>query len=95
MTSLVGLAVAGCEMFCRVSLWSAPVAVGLSVKSNVTPGEGVSIVSGGSIEKTKSLNEELEGETGDGSRSNSWIFYIYYSIFYLLCKSSGHGLFCL
>ena len=40
MTSLVGLAVAGCEMFCGVSLRSAPVAVSLSVKLNVTTGEG-------------------------------------------------------
>ena len=76
MASLVGLAVAGCEMFCGVSLWSAPVAIGLSVKSNVTAGEGVSIVSAGSIEKTELLNEELEGETGDGARSNSLIFNI-------------------
>ena len=40
MASLVGLTVAGCEMFCGVSLMSAPVAVGLSVKLNVTAGEG-------------------------------------------------------
>ena len=53
MASLVGLAVASCEMFCAVSLRSAPVAVGLSVKLNVTAGEGVCIVSGESIKKRK------------------------------------------
>ena len=74
MASLEGLTVTGCEMFCGVSLRSAPVAVGLSVKLNVTAGEGVSIVSGGNIENRELLNEELEGETGDGARSNSWIF---------------------
>ena len=63
MASLVRLAVAGCERFCEVSLRSASVAVGLSVRLNVTAGEGVSIVSGGSIEKRELLNEELEGET--------------------------------
>ena len=42
----------------------------------MTVREGVSIVSGGSIEKKELLNEELEGETGDGARSNSWIFNI-------------------
>ena len=103
MASLAGLAVTCCEMFCGVSLRSAPVAVGLSVKLNVTAGEGVSIVSGGSIEKRELLNEELEGEMGDGARSNSWEkremeldqihdFLIY---LYLLCRSPGHGLFCL
>ena len=76
MASLVGLAVAGCEMFLGVSLRSAPVTVGLSIKLNVTAGEGVSTVSGGSIEKRTLLNEELEGGTGDGARSNSLIFYI-------------------
>ena len=67
MTSLVGLAVAGCEMFCGVSLRSAPVAVSLSVKLVLTAEEGVSIISGGSIEQGELLNEELEGETGDGA----------------------------
>ena len=62
MASLVGLAAAGCEMFCGVSLRSAPVTVGLSVMLNVTAGEGVSIVSGGSIEKRTLLNEELREE---------------------------------
>ena len=76
MASLAGLAVTCCEMFCGVSLRSAPVAVGLPVKLNVTAGEGVSIVSGGSIEKRELLNEELKGEAGDGARSNSWIFNI-------------------
>ena len=76
MVSLVGLTVAGCEMFCGVSLRSAPVAVGLSVKLNVTAGEGFYIVSGGNIENSELLNDELEGETGDGARSNSWIFII-------------------
>ena len=47
-------------MFCGVSLRSASA---LSVNLNVTAGEGVSIVSGGSIEKRELLNEELEGET--------------------------------
>ena len=74
MASLVGLAVAGCEMFCGVSLRCAPFAVGHSVKLNVTSGGGVSIVSGGSIEDSELLNEELDGETGDGAGSNSWIF---------------------
>ena len=77
MASLVGLTVAGCEMFCGVSLRSAPVAVGLSVKINVTAGEGVSIVRRGNIENKELLNEEIEGETGDGARSNSWIFNIF------------------
>ena len=63
-------------MFCAVSLRSAPVAVGLLVQLNVTAGEGVSIVSGGNIENRELLNEELEGETGDGARSNSWNFSI-------------------
>ena len=63
MASLVGLAIAGCKMFFGVSLRSASVAIGLSVKLNVTAGEGVSIVSGGSIEKRELLDEELEGET--------------------------------
>ena len=76
MASLAGLAVTCCKMFCGVSLRSAPVAVGLPVKLNVTAGEGVSIVSGGSIEKRELLNEELKGEAGDGARSNSWIFNI-------------------
>ena len=67
MASLVGISVASCEMFCGVSLRSAPVAVGLPVKLNMTAGEWVSIVSGGSIEKRELLNEELEGETGDGA----------------------------
>ena len=67
MASLVGLAVAGCERFRGVSLRSAPVAVGLSVMLNVAAGEGVSIVSGGSIEERELLNEELERETGDGA----------------------------
>ena len=67
MASLVGLAVAGCEMFCGVSLRSGPVAVGLSVKLNVTTGERGSVVSGENIEKRELLNEELEGETGDGA----------------------------
>ena len=58
-------------MFCGVSLRSAPVTVGLSVKLNVTAGEGVSIVSGRSIENRELLNEESEEETGDGARSNS------------------------
>ena len=40
----------------------------------MTAGEGVSVVSGGSIEKRELLNEELEGEMGDGARSNSLIF---------------------
>ena len=44
MASVVVLAVAGCELFCGVSLRSAPVAVDLSVKLNVTAGEGVSNV---------------------------------------------------
>ena len=74
MASLVGLVVAGCEMFCAVSLISAPFAVGLSVKLNVTAGGGVSIVSGGSIENRELLNEELEEQTRDGARSKSWIF---------------------
>ena len=90
MASLVGLTVAGCEMFCGVSLRSAPVAVGLSVKLNVTAGKGVSIVSRGSTEKRELLNEELEGETGDGGRPNGFLIYLY-----LLCKSPCHGLFCL
>ena len=67
MASLVRPAVVGCEMFCGVSLRSAPVAVGLSVKLILTAGEGISIVSGGSIEKRELLNEELEEETGDGA----------------------------
>ena len=46
MTSLVGLAVAGCQMFCGLSLRSAPVAVSLSVKLVLTAEEGVSIISG-------------------------------------------------
>ena len=71
MASLVGLAVASCEIFCEVSFRSAPVAVGLSVKLNVTAAEGVSVVSGGSIEKRELINEELEGEMGGGPRSNS------------------------
>ena len=72
----MGLTVAGCKIFCGVSLRSAPVAVGLSVKLNVTAGDGVCIVSGGNIENRELLNEELEGETGDGARSSSWIFNI-------------------
>ena len=74
MASLVGLPVADCEMFCGVSLRSAPVAVGLSVKLNVIAGEGVSIAGEENIENRELLNEELEGEMGDGARSNSWIF---------------------
>ena len=46
MTSLVGLAVAGCQMFCGLSLRSAPVAASLSVKLVLTAEEGVSIISG-------------------------------------------------
>ena len=88
MASLVGISVARCEMFCGVSLRSAPVAVGLSVKLNVTAGEGVSIVGGGSIEKRELLSEELEGKTGD--KIHGFLIYLY-----LLCKSPGHGLFCL
>ena len=45
-------------------------------KLNVTAGEVASIVSGGNTENRELLNEELEGETGDGARSNSWIFNI-------------------
>ena len=70
------IAVAGCKMFCGVSLRSAPVKVGLWVKLNVTAGKGFSIVSRGSIEKRELLNEELVGEMGDGARSNPWIFNI-------------------
>ena len=84
MASLVGLTIAGCEMFCGVSLRSAAVAVGLSVKLNVTAEEGVSIVGGGNIENRELLNEELEGETGDGARSNSWIFNV--SLFTLFLR---------
>ena len=43
---------------------------------HVAAGEGVSVVSGGSIEERELLNEELERETGDGAWSNSWIFNI-------------------
>ena len=57
-------------------LRSAPVAVSFSVKLVLTAGEGVSIISGGSIEKRELLNEELKGETGDGAWSDSWIFNI-------------------
>ena len=77
MASLVGLTVADCEMFRGVSLRSAPVVVDLSVKLNVTAGEGVSIVGGGNIENRELLNEELEEETGDGAQSNSWIFNVF------------------
>ena len=76
MASLVGLAVSCCERFRGVFLRSAQIAVGPSVRLNVTGGKGVSIVSGESIEKRELLNEELEGETGDGARSNPWIFNI-------------------
>ena len=52
---------------CRVRKvsWSVPVAVGPSVMLNVAVGEGVSIVSGGSIEERELLNKELNRETGD------------------------------
>ena len=76
MASLVGLAAAGCKMFCGVSLRSAPVAVDLSGKLNLTDGEGVSIISGESIQKRELINEELAEETGDRARLNSWIFNI-------------------
>ena len=65
MASLVRLVVAGCERFRGVSTKSVPVAVDLSVMLNVAAGEGVSIVSGGSIEERELLNEDLDGETGD------------------------------
>ena len=38
-----------------------------SVMLHVAAGEGVSVVSGGSIEERELLNEELERETGDGA----------------------------
>ena len=66
MASSVGLAVSYCERFRGVFLRSAQITVGLSFRLNVTAGEGVSIVSRESIEKRELLNEELEGETGDG-----------------------------
>ena len=62
MASLVGFAFAGCEGFRGVSLRSALV---VAVRLNMTVGEGVSIVSRGSIEKRELLNEDLEGETQD------------------------------
>ena len=71
-------------MFCGVSLKSVAVAIGLSVKLNVTGGERVSIIGGGNIENKELLNEELEGETGDGARSNSWIFNV--SLFTLFLR---------
>ena len=40
MASLVEVAVVGCKMFGRVSLRSAPVAVGLSIKLNETAEKG-------------------------------------------------------
>ena len=61
----LGLAVADFKMFRGVSIKSAPVAVGLSVMLNVAAGEGVSIVSGGSIEERELSNEELDRENGD------------------------------
>ena len=39
-------------------------------------GEGNIENSGGNIENRELLNEELEGESEDGARSNSWIFNI-------------------
>ena len=65
MVSLVGLAVVGCERFRGVSIKGVPVAVGLLVMLNVAAGEGVSIVSEGSIEERELLNEKLDRETGD------------------------------
>ena len=65
VVSLVGLAVVGCERFRGVSIKGVPVAVGLSVMLNVAAGEGVSIVSEGSIEERELLNEKLDRETGD------------------------------
>ena len=88
VASLAG-PLAGCERFRGVSIRSVPVAVGLSVKLNVTAGEGVSIASGGSVEERELLNEELDRETGDQAWSSSWLLNI--SLF----KSPGHGLFCL
>ena len=65
MVSLVGLPVAECERFRGVSIRSVPVAVGFSVMLHVAVGEGVSIVSGESIEESELLKEELDRETGD------------------------------
>ena len=65
MASLVELAVAGCERFCRASTRSALVAVDLSVMLNVSAGEEVPVVSGGSIDEGELLNKELNRKTGD------------------------------
>ena len=81
MASLVGHAVVGCERFRGVSIRSVPVAVGLSVMSNVAAGEGVSIVSERSMEERELLNEELDRETEDRTWSNLWLFNI--SVFIL------------
>ena len=64
MSSLIGLAVVVCKRYRVVSSRSVPVAVGLSLMLHVAAGERVSILSGGSIEERKLLNEELDRETG-------------------------------
>ena len=72
--SLVGLAVVGCKRFRGVSTRSVPVVVGLSVMLNLEAGQGLSIVSGESMDEGELLNEELDRETGDRAWSNSWLF---------------------
>ena len=59
LVQILGFTVAGRKMFCGVSLKSVAVAIGLSVKLNVTGGERVSIIGGGNIENKELLNEEL------------------------------------
>ena len=76
MASLVGLAVAWSEKFRGVSIKSVPTAIVLSVNLNVAIREGVFIGSGRSIEERELLNDKLDRKTGDGARSNSWLFHI-------------------
>ena len=51
MASLVGIAAVGCKRFCGLSIRSTPATVDLSVMLNLAAGEGISIVSGESIEE--------------------------------------------
>ena len=76
IASLVGLAAVVCESFRGVSVRSVPVAVCLSVMLNVAAGEGVSIVSEGSIEERELLNEAFGREAEDRALSNSWLLNI-------------------
>ena len=76
MASLVGLSVAWSEKFRGVSIRSVPTMVVFPVKLNVAVREAVFIGSGRSIEERELLNDKLDRNTGDGARSNSWLFHI-------------------